>query len=55
MTPKSPCVFIILVNWNGLSDTRECLESLSKITYPNARVVVVDNGSQNGDANNLRL
>jgi GT2 family glycosyltransferase len=43
-----PKVFIILINWNGKKDTLECLESLSKISYPNFKVVVVDNGSSDG-------
>jgi GT2 family glycosyltransferase len=35
----------LILNWNGLKDTIECLESLKKITYPNYEVIVVDNGS----------
>src|SRR4030042_7200987 len=30
-------------------DTMECLESLKKITYPNYRVVMVDNASEDND------
>lgn len=41
-----PSVSIVLLNWNGLSDTRECLESLRHISYPNFRTIVVDNGSR---------
>jgi GT2 family glycosyltransferase len=48
-----PRVLIIILNWNGLNDTMECLESLKKITYPNYRVVLVDNGSQGDDARAL--
>lgn len=40
-----PKVFIIILNWNGLQDTLECLESVFKLNYPNFRVIVVDNGS----------
>lgn len=43
---KYPKVSIIILNWNGLKDTIECLESLKKITYPNYEVIVVDNGSK---------
>lgn len=50
---NQPKVSIIIVNWNGLKDTIECLESLKKITYPNYKVVVVDNGSDGDDANVL--
>ncbi|MCL0037047.1 glycosyltransferase family 2 protein [Dehalococcoidia bacterium] len=44
-----PKVSIIILNWNGLEDTIECLESLKKITYPNYEVIVVDNGSEGND------
>ena len=47
---KQPKVSIIILNWNGLEDTTECLESLKKITYPNYEVIVVDNGSEGNDA-----
>ena len=47
---KQPKVSIIILNWNGLEDTIECLESLKKITYPNYEVTVVDNGSEGNDA-----
>jgi GT2 family glycosyltransferase len=39
-----PKVSIIILNWNELADTIECLEYLQKITYPNYEVIVVDNG-----------
>lgn len=48
-----PKVSIIVLNWNGLKDTIECLESLKKITYPNYEVIVVDNGSKGNDADVL--
>ena len=44
-----PKVSIIILNWNGLEDTIECLESLKKITYPNYEVIMVDNGSKGND------
>lgn len=43
-----PKVFIIILNWNGCADTIECIESLKKIDYPNYKIVVVDNGSEDG-------
>lgn len=49
-----PKVSIIILNWNGLEDTTECLESLEKITYPNYQLIVVDNGSKGNDADVLR-
>jgi len=49
----NPKVSIIILNWNGLKYTIECLESLKKITYPNYEVIVVDNGSKGNDADVL--
>lgn len=42
----SPKVTIIIVNWNGWRDTIECLESLYQLNFPNYRVIVIDNSSQ---------
>ena len=53
MVPK-PRVCIIILNWNGLEDTVECLGSLNKITYPNYEIIVVDNGSRGNDAELLK-
>ncbi len=39
-------VFIILLNWNNWHETRECLESLNRVTYSNFEIVVVDNNSR---------
>ena len=51
---KQPRVSIIILNWNGLKDTVECLESLKKITYPGYEVIVVDNGSTGDDVKVLQ-
>lgn len=42
---KRPTVAIIILIWNGREDTVECLESLRLDTFPNKRIVIVDNGS----------
>ena len=34
-----------MLNWNGLTDTRECLGSLFALQGPTPRIYVVDNGS----------
>lgn len=37
---------IIIINWNGLSDTLACLQSIEKHnTYPNTNIYIVDNNS----------
>lgn len=41
-----PSVAIILVNWKSFAVTHDCLLSLHELNYPNFKVIVVDNGSQ---------
>ncbi|MFL5339832.1 MAG: glycosyltransferase family 2 protein [Gemmataceae bacterium] len=41
----TPTVGVVLVNYNGLADTRECLRSLAAVSYPRWFPVVVDNAS----------
>lgn len=50
---EAPVVFTIVLNWNGLADTRECLDSLRKVDYAANRVIVVDNGSGGDEAAGL--
>ena len=50
---KMPKVAIILLNYNGLKDTSECLESLKKINFENFEIIVVDNDSKNNEADIL--
>lgn len=47
------CVGIIVLNWNGLEDTRECLLSLFRLAGPGIRIYVVDNGSSDGSPEKL--
>ena len=39
-------VSVIIVNWNGEAVLPHCLQALSKQTYPNYELIVVDNGSK---------
>ena len=50
MQTVCPKIAIVILNWNGLLDTLECLRSIQKISYPNYVVVVIDNGSKGNDA-----
>lgn len=45
MSAPAPAVAIVILNWNGLSDTLECLESLSTLDQDVCRLFVADNGS----------
>lgn len=42
-------VAIVVLNWNGLDDTRQCIESLYAQTYENFAIVLVENGSTEPD------
>jgi len=53
--PKSiPMVYVLIVNWNGWQDTIECLESVFRLDYPSFRVIVCDNGSQDGSLEHIK-
>src|SRR3972149_5056297 len=49
-----PKVAVVILNWNGLADTSECLDCLGAVTYPNFQTIVVDNGSSGDEARALR-
>lgn len=51
-----PRVAIIVLTYNGISDTLACLASLERLTYPAERydVVVVDNASRDGTPAQVR-
>jgi GT2 family glycosyltransferase len=50
----SPSVVIIILNWNGVDDTLDCIESLRQLDYKRCEIVVVDNGSTDGSVPTLR-
>jgi len=43
-----PLVEIIVLNWNGKDNSIECLRSLTKISYKNKIITLVDNASTDG-------
>jgi GT2 family glycosyltransferase len=45
-----PLVSIVLVNWNGLSDTLACARSCLEMAGPRFEIVIVDNDSSDGSA-----
>ena len=51
---SKPSVSIIILNYNGRDDTLACLRSMEHLTYPNAQVIVIDNGSTDGSAEAFR-
>jgi len=47
-TKSFPKIFIIILNYNGKSTIKSCLDSVFCCDYPNFEVVVVDNDSKDG-------
>ncbi len=50
----NPSVAVILVNYNNETDTIAAVGSLKKITYPNHKIFIVDNGSAEKSVSKLR-
>ncbi|MBI5885219.1 MAG: glycosyltransferase family 2 protein [Deltaproteobacteria bacterium] len=44
----STSTYIIVLNWNGVDDTIECIQSLKKMTYRDYAILLVDNASTDG-------
>ncbi len=53
MKNKYPRIAIIIINWNCFDDTKECVESLRKMDYPNYEVIIVDNASTDSSPNQI--
>lgn len=53
MIEKCKVAIVILV-WNNYKNTKECLESLRKITYSSLEIIVVDNNSSDGSCIQLQ-
>jgi GT2 family glycosyltransferase len=51
---KLPLVYVVVLNWNRKDDTIECVASLMAMDYPSFRIVVVDNGSEDGSVEALK-
>lgn len=49
-----PCVYIVLLNWNGWQDTLKCVRSLHSMEYKNWHAVVVDNGSSDDSVKRMQ-
>ena len=50
-----PLVSLITVNYNGLHDTCEMIDSFRKYeTYPYYEIIVVDNGSHQSEAQKIQ-
>lgn len=43
-------IAVVVLNWNGFSDTKQSIESLLKQDYTNFSIVVIENGSKDSSA-----
>lgn len=51
---NEPRVYVIVLNWNNYEDSKRCVESVQQATYPNLKIVIVDNASADGSGERLR-
>ena len=49
MNCQEPLIYIVVLNWNGISDTLDCLRSIYSSTHTNFQVLVIDNNSINDE------
>ncbi len=54
MNAIRPKIIIIVINWNNYNDTFECLASLGNVTYPNYKIIVIDNNSSDGSGEKIK-
>ena len=51
---KMPCVYVLILNWNGKELMKDSLSSYLENDYPNFRVVMIDNGSMDDSVEYVR-
>ena len=49
-----PKVAIVVLNWNDIRNTNQCLASLRELDYPDFIVIVVDNASSDGSSDFIK-
>lgn len=50
----APTVWALVLNYGSYEDTLGCVEALRKVTYPQLRILVLDNASPDGSGPRLR-
>lgn len=50
----APRVLAVVLTYNGWRDTRDCLIALTRSTYPNLEILVVDNASTDGTVDKVK-
>jgi hypothetical protein len=49
-----PKVYVVILNYNGYNDTKNCIISLKKIDYSNTNIIIVDNASTDSSYDKLK-
>lgn len=52
--PGAPNVYILILNWNSLEKTAECVKAVEKLDYTDYKVVLIDNASPDGSGKILQ-
>ena len=52
---SQPLVVLIVLNWNGIEYTKNCIKSLLKVNYYNKKIILLDNGSDNNEYEKLKV
>ena len=47
-------IFIVILNWNGKSDTLVCIDSLQSLQYSQYKIIIVDNGSTDDSVHEIK-
>ena len=46
-------IYVVVLNCNNYTDTKECIESIRQSLYPIDRIILVDNGSRDNSIEKL--
>ena len=49
-----PKIFVVILNFNGYENTKNCIESLKKVSNSNFKIIVVDNASTDNSVEKLK-
>src|SRR3990170_5640248 len=54
-TDRQPLVSVVIVNWNGWDTLPRCLEALASQSFEDFEVILVDNASSDGSADEAEM
>ncbi len=54
MDKRKPLVAVLILSWNESDFTINCVKDLSKIDYPNFKIMILDNGSRKEESEKIK-